>query len=489
MGGGLLQLVSVGFQDLYLSSDPEITFFKMVYRRYTNFSQEPVIQSFNVAPDFNKRITCSISHTADLISNMYLYLELPNVPSNNNVLEKFKWIKKIGFGIIDNIELEINGQLIDKLYGDWMNIWSIMTTNEDRISEDILIGNVPELYEYSYSKNSYKLYIPLNFYFSRNKGLALPVLSMHLSDIKLNVELASLDNILVTSPSNYIEIDEYIVHFKEGDIIKQNVSGKEVSAIYNCYDFNTRRLYYTKYENAFDYFQKDISKYNESSYKITNEQGYYVMPKSSEYGYTVTYPSLSINNSHLIVNFIYLDNLERKKFIRSNHEYLITTLQFSGERTISNTHVKIKLPFVNPSKEIFWVTQFNKIKNGKIKEKFNYTTKIGYSGENIVNKSLILNNGQIRSAEKNKYFYSYLQSYLYHTSSVEEGINMFSFSLDPENSQPMGSSNLSKIDDFSIDLTLSSLISYNNPVLLRIYNYNYNVIRITNGLAGLAFVN
>lgn len=489
MGGGLLQLVSVGFQDLYLSSDPEITFFKMVYRRYTNFSQEPVIQSFNVAPDFNKRITCSISHTADLISNMYLYLELPNVPSNNNVLEKFKWIKKIGFGIIDNVELEINGQLIDKLYGDWMNIWSIMTTNEDRISEDILIGNVPELYEYSYSKNSYKLYIPLNFYFSRNKGLALPVLSMHLSDIKLNIELASLDNILVTSPSNYIEIDEYIVHFKEGDIIKQNVSGKEVSAIYNCYDFNTRRLYYTKYENAFDYFQKDVSKYNESSYKIMNDQGYYVMPKSSEYGYTVTYPSLSINNSHLIVNFIYLDNLERKKFIRSNHEYLITTLQFSGERTISNTHVKIKLPFVNPSKEIFWVTQFNKIKNGKIKEKFNYTTKISYSGENIVNKSLILNNGQIRSAEKNKYFYSYLQSYLYHTSFVEEGINMFSFSLDPENSQPMGSSNLSKIDDFSIDLTLSSLISYNNPVLLRIYNYNYNVIRITNGLAGLAFVN
>ena len=488
MGGGLIQLVSVGFQDLYLSSDPEITFFKMVYKRHTNFSQEPVVQNFNVIPNFGKRITCNIAHTADLISNIYLYIEIPSIPSSNTNIEKYKWIKKLGFGIINNVELEINGQLIDKLYGDWMNIWSILTTTQDKITEDILIGNVPEMYEYSSSKNAYKLYVPLNFYFNRNKGLSLPILSLHLSDIKINVELNSLEDVLIVSPSNYIEIEEYIIHFKEGDIIKQNVSGTEISAIFNYFDYETKRLYYTKYDNSFGYYSSQ-SKYSETSYKISNEEGYYVMPKSNENTYNISYPNVTINKSNLIINFLYLDNLERKKFLNSNHEYLISTLQFSGEKTISNTHVKIKLPFVNPSKEIFWVSQFSKIKNGNIKEKFNYTTKINYLGDNIIQKSMILNNGQIKSIERNKYFYSYLQSYLYHSSNIEEGINIYNFSLNSESYQPMGSMNLSKIDDFSLDLTISSLVSYENPVLLRIYNYNYNVLRITNGLGGLAFVN
>ena len=488
MGGGLLQLVSIGFQDLYLSSDPEITYFKMVYRRHTNFSQEPVVQNFNIIPDFGKRITCSIAHTADLISNIYLHVQLPNIPISTSKIDKFKWVKKIGFALINNVELEINGQLIDKLYGDWMNIWSILSTSNDIVSEDILIGNVPDLYDYSDSKSSYNLYIPINFYFNRNKGLSLPVISLHSSDIKLNVELNKLDDVLVASPSNYIEIEEYIVHFNEGDIIKQNVGGKEVVGIFNYYDFKTNRLYYTKYESSFDYFKSD-SKYNESSYKISNSSGYCVMPKSGEFSYSVSYPNLSINKANLIVNFLYLDNLERKKFINSKHEYLISTLQFSGEKTISNIHTKIKLPFINPSKELFWVCQLSKIKNGNVKEKFNYTSELNYSGNNIIEKSMILNNGQVKSSDNNKYFYSYLQSYLHHTSNIEEGINLYSFSLDPENSQPMGTINFSKIDDLSLDLSLSSIISYNNPALLRVYNYNYNILRISNGLGGLAFTN
>ena len=78
--------------------------------------------------------------------------------------------------------------------------------------------------------------------------------------------------------------------------------------------------------------------------------------------------------------------------------------------------------------------------------------------------------------------------YLYHKGSIEEGINLYSYSLEPDNYQPKGSCNFSKIDDLIIELTLSSLISYNNPALLRVYSYNYNVLRITNGLSGLAFV-
>ena len=124
------------------------------------------------------------------------------------------------------------------------------------------------------------------------------------------------------------------------------------------------------------------------------------MPSSSEFHFTATYPNISINNAYLLINFIYLDNLERKKFATSNHEYLISTLEYSGERTIYNTHTKIKLSFVNPSKELFWVAQLDKIKNGFLKQKFNYTSKINNTGENLVLKSQLFQNGQIRSFEK-----------------------------------------------------------------------------------------
>ena len=166
MAGGLMQLVSIGIEDLYLSNDPEITFFKMVYKRHTNFSQEPVKQLFSTSPDFGKRVSCTLSKTADLLSTCYVFVELPEIPKNNDILfEKFRWTRKIGFNIIKSIELEINGKIIDKLYGDWLNIWSLLTVSNDRESEDLLIGNIPSLYNSSNGISSYNLYIPISFFF------------------------------------------------------------------------------------------------------------------------------------------------------------------------------------------------------------------------------------------------------------------------------------------------------------------------------------
>ena len=147
MSGGLIQLVSVGFENLYLTADPEITFFKMVYKRHTNFSQEPVTQLFSTTPDFGERVSCSLAKTADLISNIYLYVQLPELPKLfTDTFHKFKWCKKIGYALINYIELEINGQMIDKLYGDWLNIWSSLTSGFHNDTEDILIGNANPLF-------------------------------------------------------------------------------------------------------------------------------------------------------------------------------------------------------------------------------------------------------------------------------------------------------------------------------------------------------
>ena len=489
MTGGLIQLVAVGFEDLYLTADPEITFFKMVYKRHTNFSQEPVVQLFSTTADFGKRVSCSVAKTADLISNMYVYVQLPEIPKLfSDTPVKYKWNDNIGYALINYIELEINGQIIDKLYGDWLNIWSSLTSSNHIETEDLLLGNIPELKTSSNGIRSYNLYIPINFFFNKNKGLALPVIALHLSDIKVHVQFNELDDILVQNPTHYITIDEYVCLFTEGEILTQTIGSVETNVIFNSFDYKTRRLYYTKYDNAI--LNYDGTSYeNKSSYKIYNSSNSFVMPNSSEFHFTATYPNVSINNAYLLINFIYLDNLERKKFATSNHEYLISTLEFSGERTIYNTHTKIKLSFVNPSKELFWVAQLDKIKNGFLKQKFNYTSKINNTGDNLVLKSQLFQNGQIRSFENDAYFYNYLSTYLNHRSYIKEGINSYSYSIDPENYQPKGSCNFSRIDDLVLELTFSPLVTYNNPILLRVYNNNYNVLRITNGLAGLAFVN
>ena len=429
MSGGKIQIISVGFEDIYLTFDPQITFFKMVYKRYTNFSQEPIVQYFNAdTPSFGQRISCSISKTADLISNIYLYVELPSIPKNidtNLFNYEYKWNKRIGFALIKYVELEINGQLIDKLYSDWLNIWSLLSISKHRESEDILIGNVPDLYNFSNGKDSYKLYIPLNFFFNRSKGLSLPVIALQVSDIKVHVEFNNLNEILSPSYTNYIEIEENDVFFKKGDVIKQNYSGSEIiTALFHSFDYKTKRLYFTKYNKNFKYYNEQ-SNYNKSNYNIYNDE-FYVCPKSNIYNSPVIYPNIDINKSYLIINFIYLDNVERKKFIFSNHEYLITNIQFSGEKVITNINSKINLDFINCSKQIFWIAQYNKILRGNINEKFNYTSDLNYSGSNIIENTTLIQNGNVRSKEGDKYLYSYLQNYIYYNSLISEGINLYS---------------------------------------------------------------
>src|SRR5579872_1248316 len=128
MPGGLIQLVAYGEEDLFLTSDPQITFFKILYRRHTNFSIEEIRQNFTHTPDFGKRLTCILSHAGDLISNTYLVVTLPSIPQFLNsdgsidTITKFAWARKIGYALIKTIDVEIGGQLIDRQYGEWLSI-------------------------------------------------------------------------------------------------------------------------------------------------------------------------------------------------------------------------------------------------------------------------------------------------------------------------------------------------------------------------------
>jgi hypothetical protein len=131
-GGGLMQLVAYGAQDVYLTANPQVTFFKQLYRRHSNFAMESIEQSFNGVANFQRRVQCTISRNGDLIHRMYLQVTLPAVDLNDPSVsdssgDQFRWLNWVGHNLIQSVYIEIGGQQIDKHYGDWLHIWNELT--------------------------------------------------------------------------------------------------------------------------------------------------------------------------------------------------------------------------------------------------------------------------------------------------------------------------------------------------------------------------
>jgi len=203
MTGGLLQLVSVGVENLYLTQDPQITFFKIVYRRHTNFSVESIPQYFNIKPDFSNRVSCSIAKNADLINHIYIVVTLPTIPILPNIAVA-RWVNNIGFALIKTVEIEIGGKVIDKHYSDWLYIWNEINKNNNKRGVDIMTGNIKQLFKFNKTINSYQLYIPLQFWFCRNLALSLPIIVLEYSEVKINVEFNDLINCIIEDKSHLI---------------------------------------------------------------------------------------------------------------------------------------------------------------------------------------------------------------------------------------------------------------------------------------------
>ena len=171
MGGGLIQLVAYGMEDMFLTKDPQITFFKMVYRRHTAFTKEQIPQYFTHKPNFGKNLNCTIAKNGDLIGNIVIAVTLPKINLSTDSITQFAWVKRVGFAIIKSVSVVINGYEIDKHYGDWLNLWAELTgsiTGPQNRGYKKMIGEEDELTDFSYSKNEYTLFIPLQFWFCRS---------------------------------------------------------------------------------------------------------------------------------------------------------------------------------------------------------------------------------------------------------------------------------------------------------------------------------
>ena len=274
MGGGLMQLVAYGAQDVYLSGNPQITFFKVVYRRHTNFAVEPIPQTWNGSADFGRTVTCNINRNGDLITNMYLCVELA-ATSENSVA--WGYVNKLGHALVQDVKIEIGGSKIDEHYADWLNIWYELTheTSQER-GYSKMIGDDPALTTISTEpKLAYTMYIPLIFWFNRNNGLALPLIALQYHDVRIT-------------------------------------------------------LIYNSFGNCVNYRGK--------------------------FAPTVNTP---MTDSFLVIDYVYLDSEERKRFAQASHEYLIEQLQFTGSESLTSVTNKYRLNFNHPCKYLVWAPHFD----------------------------------------------------------------------------------------------------------------------------------
>ena len=409
MGGGLLQLVAYGAQDVYLTGNPQITFFKVVYRRHTNFAIEAIGQTFNGTPGYGNRVTCQISRNGDLVHRMYLSLQMPD--ASTKLLCPF-----YGHRVINFVEIEIGGQKIDKHYSHWLYVWNELSLPKSkRTGYNKMVGQTGN----DLSKQT--LYIPLEFWFCRNVGLALPLIALQYHEVKINIQ------------------------FETADLCR----GSSDAAL--------------------------------------------------------TFPIAT-----LWVDYVFLDTDERRRFAQLSHEYLIEQLQFTGSESVSSTKLNTKLSFNHPCKELVWFA--NKKSGTTLTDNlnwFNYTTNV--SGTNriatlpynynstiinnsaitsanpVLNAKLILN-GNDRFSQRPGSYFNLVQPFQHHENiPTNAGINVYSFALKPEEHQPSGTLNMSRIDTATLSLDFQTGLDTNTT--LNVYAVNYNVLRILSGMGGLAYSN
>jgi hypothetical protein len=447
-----MQLVAYGAQDVYLTGQPKVTFFQAVYKRHTNFAMENIQQTVNGTPSNSGRVSVTIARNGDLVGDMYVAL-VPSAAAlaltSNNVAADTCWVAERA---IAAVELTIGGQRIDKHYQTWFRLYAeVFLSESDKINYGKMTSTASPAS--NDATNRTYVYLPLLFFFNRNPGLFLPLIALQYHEVRLDFDLTATFSSYFGSASPVFEV---------------------------------------------------------------------------------------------WANYVYLDTEERRRFAQKGHEYLIEQVQHTGGDSITASGnpgaQTIRLSYNHPVKELIWCYQntnstatnsmwnfstgtttvnvtcsthpsivggvmphvtgaphlFSNISVGSSLTG-TLTSNIGWVEEGsasattsssvevgpLYNFKLVLN-GQDRFKEQiGKYFNQY-QPYVYHSGTPYPGVYVYSFALQPEEHQPTGTCNFSRIDNAQVAINMKS--GYSTP-LQRMFAVNYNILRIQSGMGGLAFSN
>ena len=445
MGGGLLQLVAYGAQDAYLSGNPQITFWKGLFKRHTNFAMEPFRINLTGQAAWGVKHSALIGRHADLLYSTYLEVVLAPGDYNNDG-------GRLGYNLLKYVELDIGGQLIDRLYGEWMFIWDCLTsdiTTGEKLAHMVgsssgrswpihYAGSPPNCTNGRASKPEVR-YIPLSFFYTRNPGAALPLIALQYHEVKINIQWND-------------------IKFIAGD--------------------------------------------------FTNKSSW---PKDPI-------------QAAVYIDYIYLDTEERRRMAQQSHEYLIEQTQYNEDKGITSANNRIDLTFNHPVKELVWVVQPSEYTDCNLAASMQETRLRPFTYNiDAVYEQHIQMNGQDRLDRRYGDYFNKVQPYQHHTGStspvvtrggvytgtnqenrsplelLNPGMYMYSFALKPEEHQPSGTCNFSRIDTATIVINIGGYdigyyddnidISPERPWDVRVYAVNYNILRVMSGMGGLAYSN
>ena len=417
MAGGLMQLVAYGAQDVYLTGNPEVTFYQAKYKRHTNFAMENIEQTVNGTAANSGRVSVTVARNGDLVGDMYLELESDIATTATAEAGDCNWVAERA---ISSVELSIGGQRIDKHYQRWWRLYSELYLDE---AKKATWGKMTT------ATDGNTVYLPLIFFFNRNPGLFLPLIALQYHEVRLDFDLA-------------------------GD---------------------------------FDTFL------NKSVFKVW-------------------------------ANYVYLDTEERRRFAQKGHEYLIEQVQHTGVDTVdANSTKQVRLSYNHPVKELVWSFSNTSAKSSL----WNFTSnnlvtevilesdstaiaasnafispssvgtplvKVGTGGGTVafteeaagqLDTFKLVLNGQDRFKEQKGKYFNQVQPYVHHSGCPLPGVYAYSFALKPEEHQPTGTCNFSRIDNAQVAVKMKP----GTATSMHMFATNYNVLRIQSGMGGLAFSN
>ena len=553
MAGGIMQLVAYGVQDVYLTGNPQITYWKVIYKRHTNFAVEPIEQSFSGTADFGKTsVTSLIARNGDLMTKVYLKATIQ--VSQKSGSGGFAFVRRVGLAMIKWTEVQIGGASIDKVYGDWMNVWYELSHS---ISKErgysLMIGDTPYLTELSTGglngdsagTKTATIFVPLTFWFCRNNGLALPLIALQYHDVRINFNFNPASSLVVTENGttatasitdailliDYVFLDseerkrfataahEYLIEqlqTPDSDTIAEqnkkirlpfNHPCKEIvwNVVFGKYITNSLFLAYHPTDYTFIrqrfaemlfllslnasknpdgtwYLQADVSSTNMYSFmqvsSVSAINDLVATIQRSAVIVTKQASEINISGTELPADFS-TNPFSYVEFIDDSWKQLtldmISTPVFA-QGSVAGLGIDSSLPLYTLLSAFFV----------NVNMPFNYGLYIDGT-VNPIDSGNIQLNGQDRFTIREGNYFNYVQPYQHHSNTPADGINLYSFALNPEEHQPSGSCNFSRIDfsQLNIKTTTAARNVLGDSSIINIYTINYNILRIMGGMGGL----
>jgi len=570
-----MQLVAYGAQDVYLTGNPQITLFKVVYRRHTNFSSEVDEIPIETAKPGGKA-SIQIQRSADLMTKTYHRTALQDlIPTNNSFNGQVAWVRRLGHALIKSAEVQIGGSSIDKHFGVWLDVWFELThtTSQER-GYNQLIGDVPTLTTLASQvpANNFNVYTPLQFWFCRNYGLSLPLIALQYHDVRINLEYETMSNLVVYNTGTngvapqfnnytygssgilieYVYLDseerrrfaqvghEYLIEqLQENEqnlmpassqqfTLNFNHPCKELIWAHRCGAFNGSNgnsfLTYNNTDESADWqaavnaaavniassmMQPAISgsySGNGNTVSVTHEVTDPIWTQNiggANFRFTIVAGGLGSGNTsfNVLSNPLLVGNVNLASYLGTvsvdltlgNSSNVVNGVAISVTgNTLVLDDLSIPVQRMTDNRMAvsqatdFYVVQLN-----------NYGLRLDGVG-NMLTQGKIQLNGHDRFDYQTAAYFNYLEPLARHTRTPADGINVYSFGLHPEQHQPTGTCNMSRIDTARLLYNVADVLVGNRSAnvfdiytgtIVYIYATNYNILRMMAGMAGVAYSN